>query len=151
MLCFESVKIKVSQSSHMKPALTSTSSHGRPCTSDSSSVFRTLPVVTADHPGFSMAPQSQTGLQFRLTVSSMYLSIDLHPAIFWNEFIGYGDSLIDGNALVYYGIILHATQELVSFIDTDLILRQVKLEIKLSHFDMLTIRSILVMPSQWSI
>jgi hypothetical protein len=114
-------------------------------------VFRTLPVVTADHPGFSMAPQSQTGLQFRLTVSSMYLSIDLHPAIFWNEFIGYGDSLIDGNALVYYGIILHATQELVSFIDTDLILRQVKLEIKLSHFDMLTIRSILVMPSQWSI
>jgi hypothetical protein len=135
----------------MKLSLTSTSSHGRPCTSDNSSVFRTLPVVTADHPGFSRAPEPQIGLQFRLTVSSMYLSVDLHPAIFWHEFIGYGNSLINDNTLVHNGIILHATQKLVSIIDIDLILGQVKPEFELSHFDMLSIRSILVMPSQWSI
>lgn len=82
------------------------------------------------------------------TISSMDFSVDLHPAVLWNEFIRNRDTLMNRNALFNDGIVFHAAEILVAENGGNLIFGQVHLGLKQSYFDILSIRSILVMPSQ---
>lgn len=42
-----------------------------------------------------------------LTVSGLDLCINLDAAIFWNHLFGDGDALMDRNALLHNGVVLH--------------------------------------------
>lgn len=63
----------------------------------------TLPVVTA---GFisALCPE----MIRLLTVSSMDLGVYLYPAVFRNKFIWDWNPFMNGYALLYNGIVLHA-------------------------------------------
>lgn len=53
----------------------------------------------------------------------MYLCINLHPAVFWNEGVGNWNSLVDWNALADDSFVFHTMQRLLlPFESNDLIL-----------------------------
>lgn len=94
-----------------------------------------------------------------LTVASLDLGVDLDAAVFWNHLFGNRDPLVDGDALLDNGIVLHTALSLA--IATALRDRSGRHEHPWMHMaklcgargartylDMLSILSILEMPSQ---
>ena len=78
-----------------------------------------------------------------LTVSRLDLSIDLDAAVSRNHVVGNWDTLVDGDSLVDNGVVLHAGNcQLYNFTGA--------VEY-FTYLDMLSILSILVIPSQWRI
>jgi hypothetical protein len=88
------------------------------------------------------------GTALRPTISGMDFSVDLHSTVLWNEFIRNWDTLMNCNALSNNGIVFHAADILAAENGGNLNLVQVHLGSKRSYFDILSMRSILVMPSQ---
>ena len=119
----------------------STSSQALPCTAANSASVITFPVVTRYPSAF---PASQYILPI-LTVAGMYLGINLNPTIFGNQVFGDGYSFMYRDALFYNGIMLHA-RDIRSVRQSEMTML---LAVDTTYFDMLSILSILVIPSQW--
>ena len=83
--------------------LTSTSSHARPRTSDSSAIFMTFPVVTTIRRQH-LWPCQGTWI---FTVSSMNFRINLYAAVLRYELLRYWYSLMNWDALINDGIVFH--------------------------------------------
>ncbi len=90
------------------------------------------------------------GLFMLLTVTRMYLRVDLHSAVFWNQLVWYWHSFKDRDALIDDGVVFHtdfksvASHRRVALHSTTELMNTEKG----SYFDMLSIRSILTIPNQ---
>lgn len=83
--------------------LTSTSSHARPRTSDSSAIFMTFPVVTTiRRQHFWLCQGTQIS-----TVSGMDFRIYLYPTILWYKLLRYWYSLMNWDALFNDCVVFH--------------------------------------------
>jgi hypothetical protein len=98
------------QNPHAQVQRTSTSSHARPCTLESSAILITLPVVTVLCQQFRIG-----GRRIRYTVSCVDLRINLYSAIFWDQLLRDWHPLNDWDILADNSIMLHAVFKLDVF------------------------------------